>query len=107
MQKAFLLLPENGRGFWNLRARSRFPRAAQLWQLKALREGGLVDFYATRGNLVYLYFRQLPPGARKTIHLDLKAELPGTFEATASRAYLYYTDEVKSWSKPERVTVLP
>jgi TonB family protein len=80
---------------------------AQPWQLKALREAGLVDFYETRDNLVYLYFRQLPPGARKTIHLDLKAELPGTFEATASRAYLYYTDEVKSWSKPERVTVLP
>ncbi len=80
---------------------------AQPWQLKALREEGLVDFYETRDNLVYLYFRQLPPGARKTIHLDLKAELPGTFEATASRAYLYYTDEVKSWSKPERITVLP
>ena len=80
---------------------------AQPWQLKALREEGLVDFYETRDNLVYLYFRQLPPGARKTIHLDLKAELPGTFEATASRAYLYYSDEVKSWSKPERITVLP
>jgi uncharacterized protein YfaS (alpha-2-macroglobulin family) len=80
---------------------------AQPWQLKELRDKGVVDFYETRDNLVYLYFRQLPPGAQKTIHLDLKAELPGTFEAAAASAYLYYTDEVKSWSKPERITVLP
>jgi hypothetical protein len=77
----------------------------QPWQLKELQKKGLVDFYETQGNQVYLYFRQLKPNEQPVIQLDLKAELPGTFEALASSAYLYYTDEAKSWSKPERITI--
>ena len=41
----------------------------------------------------------------KTINLDLKADLAGTYEAPASVAYLYYTNEFQNWSKPERLVI--
>jgi uncharacterized protein YfaS (alpha-2-macroglobulin family) len=47
----------------------------------------------------------MKPQEVKTIQLDLKAELPGIFEAPASSAYLYYTNEFKSWSKPEKIEI--
>ncbi len=70
---------------------------AQPWQLKELQEKQIVDYYETSGNTVILYYRDLAPSEVKTINLDLKAELPGTFDASASSAYLYYTNEFKVW----------
>ena len=79
----------------------------QPWQLKELTEQKKVDFYEIRGNELVLYYRQMEPSEEKVIHLDLKADLPGTFEASASRAYLYYTDEYKHWIKLPKVVVTP
>jgi hypothetical protein len=39
------------------------------------------------------------------VNLDLMATVPGKFVAPASRAYLYYTDELKHWSEPLSITV--
>ena len=66
---------------------------AQPWQLKELQEKGTFDYYEVVGNNVVFYYRQMLPSESKTIHLDLKAEVPGTYEAAASTAYLYYTNE--------------
>lgn len=80
--------------------------SAQPWQLKELLEKKQVDFYEIRGNFVYLYFRQMAPKEVKTIHLDLKAEIPGEYESPASSAYLYYTNEFKSWKEPVKVSIV-
>ncbi|HEU0029923.1 MAG TPA: MG2 domain-containing protein [Kofleriaceae bacterium] len=80
---------------------------SQTWQLKELRDKGLIDFYETRPREVILYFRSLPPKAVKDVPLDLIASTPGTFTAPASRAYLYYTAEHKVWVAPSSVTVTP
>jgi hypothetical protein len=72
----------------------------QTWQLKELRDKGLIDFYETRPREVILYWRELPPSAKKDIELQLLAAVPGTYEAPASSAYLYYTSEDKAWSPP-------
>ncbi len=77
----------------------------QAWQLKELQEKKVIDFYETTGNNVVFYYRQLLPNEKKTIHLDLKAEIAGEYEAAASAAFLYYTNELKTWVKPERVRV--
>lgn len=77
----------------------------QPWQLKELQEKKLVDFYEIRHNYVVFYFRELAPRAIHRIHLDLKAEIPGTYEAPASTAYLYYTNEFKDWEAGERVEI--
>jgi alpha-2-macroglobulin-like protein len=77
----------------------------QTWQLKELRDKGLIDFYETRPREVILYWRQLAPSAKHELELALLATVPGTYEAPASSAYLYYTAEDKGWSPPVRFSV--
>lgn len=77
----------------------------QTWQLKELRDKGLIDFYETRPREVILYWRALPPSAKKDIDLQLLAAVPGAYEAPASSAYLYYTAEDKAWTQPLAITV--
>jgi uncharacterized protein YfaS (alpha-2-macroglobulin family) len=77
----------------------------QTWQLKELRDKGLIDFYETRPREVILYWRALPPSAKKDIDLNLLAAVPGTYEAPASSAYLYYTAEDKAWTPPVAITI--
>jgi alpha-2-macroglobulin-like protein len=77
----------------------------QTWQLKELRDKGLIDFYETRPREVILYWRSLAPSAKKDVDIDLIAATPGTFEAPATSAYLYYTAEDKAWVAPVKVSV--
>ncbi|MBK9034520.1 MAG: carboxypeptidase regulatory-like domain-containing protein [Myxococcales bacterium] len=77
----------------------------QTWQLKELRDQGKIDFYETGPREVILYWRALPPSAHKQVDLNLLAAVPGTYEAPASSAYLYYTDEDKRWAPAVAVTV--
>jgi uncharacterized protein YfaS (alpha-2-macroglobulin family) len=77
----------------------------QTWQLKELRDKGAIDFYETRPREVILYFRSLAPKAEKHVALDLMPTVPGSYEAPASSAYLYYTNELKTWVAPTKITV--
>lgn len=77
----------------------------QTWQLKELKDKGLIDFYETRPREVILYWRALPPSAKKDIDLNLLAAVPGTYEGPASSTYLYYTAEDKAWTKPVGITI--
>jgi hypothetical protein len=77
----------------------------QTWQLKELRDKGLIDFYETRPREVILYWRALAPRAQKDVDLDLLAAVPGHYTAPATSAYLYYTNEDKSWAAPPSITV--
>ena len=79
--------------------------SAQPWQLKELIEKKIVDFYEVRGNNVACYYRQMKPNEVREINLDLKAEVPGTYDAPASSAYLYYTNEHKYWCALPKVTI--
>ena len=78
----------------------------QTWQLKELRDKGLIGFYETRPREVILYFRDMKPSETKTIPLDLVATVPGRYVGPASQAYLYYTDEHRTWTAglPVRIT---
>ncbi len=77
----------------------------QTWQLKELRDKGIIDFYETRPREVILYWRAMAPKAIKDVDLDLLAAVPGTYVAPASSAYLYYTAEDKAWNDPLRISV--
>lgn len=77
----------------------------QTWQLKELKDKGLVAFWETRAREVILYFRDLKPNEEKVVPIDLVADVPGQYEAPASSAYLYYTDEHKSWAEPISATI--
>lgn len=79
--------------------------SAQPWQLKELQDKKKVSYYEVRGNYVFFYFTEMSPQAEIKIPLDLKAEIPGSFESPASSSYLYYTNEFKSWSGGKRIIV--
>ena len=78
------------------------PRAEQLREMK---EQGVVAFYETRPREVTLYFRGMAPSEEKCLALDLVAEIPGDFEGPATSAYLYYTDDRKTWAPPLAVRI--
>jgi len=78
---------------------------AQAGQLKELQEKKIFDYYEIKGNNIAIYYRCMAPSAVKQINLDLKAEIPGVYDAPASSAYLYYTNEFKSWNRAERITI--
>ena len=61
----------------------------QPWQVKEMQKKNLFDFYEIKNGYIVFYFRELGGGEMKNINLDLKAEIPGEFEAPASSAYLY------------------
>ena len=79
--------------------------SAQPWQLKELQEKGTIGFYEITDNYVIFYFRDMAPNAAHSINLDLKAEVPGEFEAPASSGYLYYTSEYKCWSSTGKIKI--
>ncbi|MCW5806040.1 MAG: hypothetical protein KIT31_26985 [Deltaproteobacteria bacterium] len=81
--------------------------AFQTWQLQELRDKKLIDYYETRPREVILYFRALGPKESRVLPLELLAQSPGTYVAPASRAYLYYTDELVHWVPPATVTIAP
>jgi hypothetical protein len=79
--------------------------SVQIWQLKELQEKKAFDFYEIFDGYVVLHYESLSPGETKEINLDLKADIPGEYEAPASTAFLYYTQEHRVWSKPEVLTI--
>ncbi len=78
---------------------------AQMWQLKELRENGVIDFYETTPREVILYYRSLEPEAVKRVRLDLRADIPGRYTGIASCAYPYYTPDARWWNQPLNVAV--
>jgi len=76
-------------------------------QLKELVKAKRIAAYEVIGREVILYWRGMEPGAKAEIPVGLLAAVPGDYTAPASRAYLYYTDEFKSWVEGARVGVAP
>jgi hypothetical protein len=74
-------------------------------QLKELVKSGKVDAYEVRGREVILYWRQFKPHTTADFPLSLTAAVPGTYTAPASRAYKYYTDELKQWKEGATVSI--
>jgi alpha-2-macroglobulin-like protein len=77
----------------------------QPWQLKELQEKQVFDYYEILGNNIAIYYRGMGPKAVKEINLDLKAEMPGEYDAPASSAYLYYTNEYKTWCGADKLII--
>ena len=46
-------------------------------------------------------------GEKKTLSLDLKTEVPGTYTAPANTAYLYYADEYEHWAEGQKIKIMP
>ena len=81
--------------------------SVQAWQLKEMQEKGLFAFYELKDNYLILYYREMEGGEKKTLSLDLKTEVPGTYTAPANTAYLYYADEYKHWEVGKKIKIMP
>lgn len=79
--------------------------SSQPWQLKEMKEKAQCDFYEVSGNNIILYYRQMKPSETRTLNFDLKADIAGNYEAPASCAYLYYTNEYKYWTNMDKVVI--
>ncbi len=77
----------------------------QPWQLKELQEKKVFDYYELFEGYVVFHYEQLKANESKIVHLDLKADIPGDYEAPASSAFLYYTNEHKVWATPQKMTI--
>jgi uncharacterized protein YfaS (alpha-2-macroglobulin family) len=77
----------------------------QPWQLKELQEKKVVDYYELFDGYIVFHYEQLEPNETKIVQLDLKADVPGSYEAPASSAFLYYTNEHKVWTMPEPMVI--
>ncbi len=78
-------------------------------KLKQLTEMKTVAFYEERdgGRELVLYWRGMAPSQSIQLRLDAIAALPGLYRGPASRAYLYYQNEHKSWVSPLTVDISP
>lgn len=74
-------------------------------QLKELVKAERIAAYEVLGREVVLYWRELKAEQKVEIPISLVAAIPGAYTAPASRAYLYYTDEYKTWADPLAATV--
>jgi alpha-2-macroglobulin-like protein len=78
-----------------------------LKQLTDLRENGIVSFFEVRGRELVLYWRELAPEQKINFTVDLVCDVPGEYRGPASRAYLYYTSDLKHWVEPLAVKIRP
>ena len=74
-------------------------------QLKELVGADRISAYEVIGQEVVLYWRGLKAEEQVSIPLSLTAAVPGEYNGAASRTYLYYTDEDKSWTQGVRVVI--
>src|SRR6185369_4727431 len=74
-------------------------------QLKELVRSGKISAYEVIGREVVLYWRALKAKDKFDLPLSLVAAVPGSYTGPASRAYLYYTDEYKSWAPGLKVSI--
>jgi A-macroglobulin complement component len=76
-------------------------------QLKELVKKHTIDAYEVIGRDVVLYWRGIEGGKKVRVPLSLVVAIPGTYTGPASRAYLYYSDEHKTWTDGLKVTIAP
>lgn len=78
----------------------------QPWQLKKLVDEKQCDFYELWDGFAVFHFERLPANVSKELALDLRVDIAGTYEAPASQAFLYYDNDQRVWSKPDRIKLV-
>lgn len=74
-------------------------------QLDELQKAERFDFYELRGREVVFYWRTLSPNSTQQIDFTVTATVPGKYTGPASRTYLYYTAEQKTWMEPLKLVI--
>jgi hypothetical protein len=67
----------------------------------------LVSHFEIRGRELVLYWRDLAPGQKIEVPVDLSCRVPGEYRGPASRAYLYYNADTRCWVEPLAINISP
>ncbi|WP_343673334.1 TonB-dependent receptor plug domain-containing protein [Chitinophaga sp.] len=81
--------------------------SVQPWQLKELMDKEQVAYYEIFDNYLVFYWRGMDAKETKKIALDLKIDVPGSYQGKAGAGYLYYQPEDKYWQPGETVDIIP
>jgi hypothetical protein len=76
-------------------------------KLKELVESKTIAFFELTGREIVFYWRGLAPNQQIELRVDVTATIPGNYTGPASRAYLYYQNEVKHWNDALAVQIGP
>ena len=76
-------------------------------QLKELVKSGKIDAYEVIGREIVLYWRYLKAKDNFDLPLSLVAAIPGSYTGPASRAYLYYSGDLRFWTDPLTIAIQP
>jgi hypothetical protein len=82
----------------------------QLLEHKRLRQDGgrpLLGAFEVRGRELILSWRDLEPGQKLEVPVDLSCRVPGEYRGPASRAYLHADPEHSTWVEPLAITITP
>lgn len=79
----------------------------QAWQLKELVDQHKVAYYEIFDNYLVFYWRGMAAQEVKKIGIDLKADVPGSYQGKAGVSYLYYAAEDKYWIPGETIKINP
>jgi len=75
--------------------------------LKELVKKGVIAYYELFGaREIVFYWRSMAPDQEISFNFDVIAAIPGRYTGPPSRAYLYYTNEFKTWVPPLAVTIV-
>lgn len=77
----------------------------QTWQLKEMKERGEINYYEMQDPYLVIYFAEIEANATRQLDFDLTALIPGTYQAPAASAYLYYEDAAKTWIPGEKIVI--
>ncbi|GLB47744.1 MG2 domain-containing protein [Neptunitalea lumnitzerae] len=75
------------------------------WQLRELTEKQKADYVEVFDNYLVLYWKEFGSAEIKQVSLDLKTLVPGSYNAPASSAYVYYESEHKHWVKGTQLEI--
>ncbi|MEL6344285.1 MAG: AgmX/PglI C-terminal domain-containing protein [Myxococcota bacterium] len=79
--------------------------SADLHQLKRMVERGELALFELHPREAVLYLDGIEGAGERTLHLDLHADVPGTYTAPPSSAWLYYDADHRDWAPGEAITI--
>ncbi len=65
------------------------------------------DTWEVHGRELVLYWREVAPGAKLQVDVDLTTRLSGRYRGPASRAYLYHDATSRTWAEPLSIIIDP
>jgi hypothetical protein len=68
-------------------------------------EKKVFDYYEIKEHSLVLYFLELGPEEIRKVPINLKADVPGTYNTAANAAYVYYNNDLVDWRQGNSINI--